>query len=319
MSDDTMPRGKAPWAGLGIDVDPKLKPIDMMKAAGLDWKVQKSPIFHSVVENGVQTYKQVERRYALTRSSDNHMLTVVGEAYKPIQNEEAINFLMEFIKAGSMKLETMGSLRGGSHIWGLAKIGYNFNLSQDELVEGYLLISIPHMLGHGITVKHMSVRNVGMTTITQPIRENGRPFRMPHLRAFDEKTRVIAEKALRISKEMSEDFEDDAKLLASKPITREEFRKYVMQIMDPKKRSTVLIQDASRPARLVYSAIDSQPGADLESSNMTWWGALNAVLYVIDHQLGRDADGRLHNAWFGGRSVAKTRALDIALERCGKV
>jgi len=41
-----------PWHGLGVPVSDDMTPTEMMKAAGLDWKVKKVPSF--VDHNGEQ-------------------------------------------------------------------------------------------------------------------------------------------------------------------------------------------------------------------------------------------------------------------------
>lgn len=62
----------------------------------------------------------------------------------------------------------------------------------------------------------------------------------------------------------------------------------------------------------VFTCIRTQPGAEL--SEGTWWSALNAVTYYVDHKAGRDRDSSLQAAWFGGRAVTKRAALQLAME-----
>ena len=69
----------------------------------------------------------------------------------------------------------------------------------------------------------------------------------------------------------------------------------------------------SAPSK-VYEALEQQPGANLKSSKGTWWGAMNAVTFVVDHKWGHDRDAAMHNAWFGGRASLKTRAMTKAIE-----
>ena len=64
----------------------------------------------------------------------------------------------------------------------------------------------------------------------------------------------------------------------------------------------------------VYEALEQQPGANLKSSKGTWWGAVNAVTYVVDHKWGHDRDAAMHNAWFGARASLKNRAMVKAIE-----
>ena len=68
-------------------------------------------------------------------------------------------------------------------------------------------------------------------------------------------------------------------------------------------------------SELVRQAIDLSPGANLQSAKGTWWGALNGLTYVMDHQKKSSSqDNRLVSAWFGNSAVTKRKALTKALE-----
>ena len=62
-------------------------------------------------------------------------------------------------------------------------------------------------------------------------------------------------------------------------------------------------------------AVETSPGANLSSARGTWWGAVNAVTYVVDHQKKSLAEGNaLHSAWFGSGANTKRKALTKAVE-----
>jgi hypothetical protein len=61
-------------------------------------------------------------------------------------------------------------------------------------------------------------------------------------------------------------------------------------------------------------ALECAPGQDFKSCKGTLWGALNAVTYVIDHEMGRTRDNGLTYAWFGYTGDIKRKAFEIALE-----
>ena len=41
---------------------------------------------------------------------------------------------------------------------------------------------------------------------------------------------------------------------------------------------------------------------------------MNAVTYMTDHELGRNADTRMQSAWFGANQSKKLKAMNLALE-----
>jgi hypothetical protein len=93
-----------PWHGLGTPVHDNMTPMEMMKAANLDWKVSKQPSFVEINGKRVLTGQE-----ALVRESDGRILTNVSGAWKPCQNEQAFEFFNEFVSAGDMQMDTAGS------------------------------------------------------------------------------------------------------------------------------------------------------------------------------------------------------------------
>ena len=65
----------------------------------------------------------------------------------------------------------------------------------------------------------------------------------------------------------------------------------------------------------VADALETSPGATMPSAKGTWWGALNAVTFTMDHGRKSMEEGNsLHSAWFGGNAVTKRKALTKAIE-----
>ena len=71
-------------------------------------------------------------------------------------------------------------------------------------------------------------------------------------------------------------------------------------------------EDLARSAKQAMSLVETQPGAEFAPG--TWWNAYNAVTYMTDHELGRNADNRMSSAWFGQNASKKITALDLALD-----
>ena len=75
-----------------------------------------------------------------------------------------------------------------------------------------------------------------------------------------------------------------------------------------------MVDEFKRIPAMVHQALEEQPGANLKSSKGTWWGAANAVTFIVDHKWGHDRDAALHNAWFGNRASLKQKAISKAVE-----
>ena len=299
--------GETPWHGLGTKVLPDLTPEQMLKAAGLDWRVEKIPLFGEM--NGVQIPTKAE---ALVRDVDQKVLSIVTDSWNPVQNEEAFEFFAEYVQAGDMEMHTAGSIKGGQHIWALAKIKDSFfDLFGGDKTEGFLLFSNPHQFGKSITVQFTPIRVVCNNTLTLSLDMNHKSsVAVNHRREFDAES---VKETLGIASFKLEKYKEMAQFLGSKRASNENIVEYFNRVFPmttgAKKDEGKL---ASRAARQAFELLEVQPGA--EFARGSWWQAFNAVTYLVDHESGRSADTRLTSAWFGGNKDRKVKALNLAVE-----
>ena len=341
-------RTDVPWHLLGTAIDHGATPGEMLVASGLDWTVSKRPLFTpalpTIAEDGVTNSSglmSVPDYFALVRDSDGKVLGPAGKEYVPTQNRQAFDFFKKFCDAGRMQMETAGSLQGGRQVWVLAKLGKQFTLPGGDEVGGYLLFSSPHVWGKSLLIKFTAIRVVCANTFAMAMSESshGRGFRMPHVRAFDAEVAREAEITLGIASEMLENFEATASKLAKTKVDADVVVRYVADVFQPEqivaqfgknfykqselKQAELLMSPGSpkvdaaqfkRSAYDVLTAVNRQPGADLESARGTLWGAFNATTYWADHVAGRDRDNAIYASWFGPKAVVKTQALKRAIQ-----
>lgn len=103
-----------PWHGLGEAVETAPTSEEAIKLAGLDWIVEKKPIFDA---DG----NKIENYFANTRDKDKSVLGIVSGRYEIVQNKDAFAFTDSLIDEG-MTYATAGSLKGGKCIWLLGKM-----------------------------------------------------------------------------------------------------------------------------------------------------------------------------------------------------
>lgn len=308
--------GDVPWHGLGTKVEDDLTPAEMMEAAGLDWTVSRRPVFVPQTPgfDHVEGTLTTKDWGMLVRDSDNHILGPCGKNYVPIQNEEVFGFFDKFVKNGDMTMGTAGSLENGRQVWGLANIKQGFKLPGGDEVQGHLLISHPHQWGKSLTIMFTPVRVVCNNTLTMALGMGGERFRMPHVRSFDAEVQAAAEQALGLASDQLEQFEEQSQFLASKQYKEDDFDRFLAQLFQPTLvvDNTVDRTQFNRTCETVHSLIGTQPGAKM--SEGSWWSALNAVTYYVDHKAGRNRDASLNSAWFGPRAATKRKALQLATE-----
>lgn len=334
-----------PWHGLGNPISFSATPEEMGDAAGLNWTVSKRPVRVPlrVPEPGqpwnFDELLKVDDFFHLVRDSDNKVLGPAGKDYIPTQNIQALNFFKNFTEAGKMRMETAGSLQGGKQIWVMAKLMYSFKLPGGDEIRGYLLLSSPHIWGKSLVIKFVTIRVVCANTFAMAMSDSkyGKGFRMPHIRAFDGDVAKEAEITLGIATELFEGFEQSANLLVEAKVDTDVVIRYIADIFQPElvteqfgktfykldemKQAELLVDPTSpkldptqfkRSAFDVFNSVNRQPGAGLESTTGTMWGAFNAITYYTDHIAGRDRDNAMHSAWFGPKAVQKTEALERA-------
>ena len=327
--------GQVPWHGLGQKVEHTLTPEEMLKAAGLDWTVSKRPVYYADKPNtwdlndprGEAAMLRANDHYVVVRDTDNRVLSHCGEGFVPFQNHETMSFFKKFTEAGHMEMDTAGSLSDGERIWGLAKIKKGFKLAGGDNIEGYLLMANSHKVGSAMTIMFTPIRVVCNNTITLALNQEGMTgkFRVLHLQMFDEEIMQAAETALGISGEQMKQFQEQSEFLASKKATKDQVDNFIAELFQPKlliergksKEADLpqLHEEFSKTSQSILEAIETSPGHDKASAKGTWWGALNGVTYVMDHQKrAKTRDHALNSAWFGTAAQTKRKAMTKALE-----
>ncbi len=90
------------WHAIGKTVDQCKDLNGVLKASGLDYTVEKHPVFAQI--NGKTT--EIPNRFVTTRDSDGHPYDVVSDKFEIIQNRDAFDFVnymgdeLQFQKAG---------------------------------------------------------------------------------------------------------------------------------------------------------------------------------------------------------------------------
>ena len=293
--------GETPWHGLGKQVPADISPNDMLKAAGLDWKVNAIPAFAEI--NG----KQVDIGHsALVRDVDNKILDVITNDWIPNQNEKAFEFFNDFVAAGEMEMHTAGSLKDGQLVWALAKVKDAFELFNGDTVESYLLFTNPHKYGWSIDVRFTPIRVVCNNTLTLSLNtQSSKIVKVSHRREFDAD---LVKETLGVAKEKLAKYKEMAAYLGSKRFNDESIVDYFTRVF-PVSGSK---KEISKNASIALEIMDQQPGAEFAEGS--WWQAFNAVTFMTDHMIGRSADNRLASAWYGANKNLKTKALETAVE-----
>jgi phage/plasmid-like protein (TIGR03299 family) len=295
--------GETPWHGLGVPVHNDLTPDQMLVKAGLDWTVDKIPSFVNINGEQIQTGQQ-----ALVRSSDNSILSMVSDDWKPCQNHQAFEFFNDFVMEGDMEMHTAGSLKQGKNVWALAKVKDSFEILGGDKIDSYLLFSNPHEYGRCIDIRFTPIRVVCNNTLTLSLAgKSDLMVRLNHRSAFNPD---LVKQTLGVASKKLGTYKDMAEFLASKTYTTESVVEYLKEVFPSltKKDNSIM----SRPATQAFEVLETQPGAEFGKNS--FWQAFNATTYVVDHVLGHSQETRLQSAWYGDNRKRKLVALEKAVE-----
>lgn len=303
--------GDVPWHGLGKRVPSDVSPEQMLKAANLDWEVTKRPMFFYDDNNG----PVLTSTNALVRSTDNKLLTVVNDTWKPVQNREAFEFFNDFVVAGDMEMHTAGSLKGGKMVWALAQLKDKFELFGGDLVEGFLLFSNPHEFGRSIDIRFTPTRVVCNNTMTMALSEKTKfAVKVNHRSTFNGDQ---VKDMLGIASDRMVHYKEQAEFLGKRKFKNETIVEYFNRVFPSLSKDQVTSDDLnkfpiSRQAEEAMQVLHTQPGAKFAEGS--WWQAFNTVTYMADHTLGRSRDTRLTSSWYGQNRLKKEKALELAIE-----
>jgi phage/plasmid-like protein (TIGR03299 family) len=304
---------EVPWHGLGNNVAADMTPEQMMVASGTDWTVSKRQVHFPDTAGKLI---QAKGEFVIARDTDDKVLTTVGSTYTPMQNKDMFDFFKKFTEAGGMTMETAGSLAEGKYVWALARIGKDFKIGTgkgaDE-IRPYLLIMSPHVHGKALIMQYTPIRVVCWNTLSMALgsdlKGNKHGFKMAHSRKW-EVVKEEAEAVLGLSIKQTDEFKGAATLLAKAKASKDQTEEFFLKVlqMKPDAKKTPIALPKFR------AALEHAPGSMLTTAKGTWWGALNAVTYVVDHELGKDKETSLRGAWIGNHSKTKRRALELAMD-----
>lgn len=308
--------GSTPWHGLGSRLSPK-QPLEVwQREAGMDWKIQDSPVhFKSESIGALGSIHSFPEQKVLYRSDTKAPLSVVSNRYQIVQPREVLEFYRDLTEVSGYELETAGVLKGGRKFWALARTGQGTALKGNDQVNGYLLLATSCDGTLATTATPTTVRVVCNNTLTIALDGTTRAIKVPHNTRFDPQA---VKKQLGIAVSQWDEFMYRMRMLAERKVQWLEAMGYFMNVLCDVAPTSKLpeVLPNERALRKVQSLYEGQGrGSTFESAQGTAWGLLNAVTEYVDHERrARSTEYRMDSAWFGQGAVIKQRALQAALQ-----
>ena len=297
--------GETPWHGLGTKVDKLLTSAEAIDAAGLNYTVEKAPIF---LGDGTE----IKDQYATVRMDTKQPLGVVGSKYTVLQNKDAFSFFDAVVSVKEAMYETAGALGIGERIWLLAKLpGYIKTIGED-VTEKYLLLTNTHDGSGSVQVMLTPIRVVCQNTLNVGISAGSHKSKIRHTFNMGMKVEEVR-KTLGLINHQFTIFEEATQKLAMVQLTGDAVESYFKKSL-----GIVEQEDCSTRAQNILEEVSQLfvggKGAELPGAKGTAWGAFNAVVEYVDYRRGGDnQEKRTSSLLFGSGANIKQRAFDEAL------
>lgn len=310
--------GEVPWHGLGIRLDRPATSAEAIKAANLDWEVEKKLL---IAVGG--TVMQPTGKYAVVRKdlwgrTDCPIFGFVGEEYTPLQNREAFAFFDSIVGERAAIYHTAGALGQGERVWILAKLPDAIKVAGTDITDKYLLLSNSHDGNSAVQIKFTPIRVVCNNTLTLALREGPPALRVFHTKDVHKRLEQ-AKYTLGLIQRGYEEIEEAFQNMARVEMGEDRLHAYLQQVFpnprDRQDRDGALKAKEHRDwAKYFFT---NGKGNDKPGVQGTLWAAYNGITEYVDHCRKRKSpqsdDRRLNSIWFGEGAQIKARAYRVAV------
>lgn len=261
---------EVPWHGLGTRVEEALTSQQALEMAGLDWTIEKKPVFD---EDG----KIIAGYYANTRSSDKKALGIVSGRYTIVQNHEAFNFTDSLVGEG-ITYETAGSLRGGKKIWLLGKMPERYICG--DKIEPYICFTNSHDGTGAVKACMTPIRVVCHNTLNMALNGAQRWWSTPH-RGDVMSRREEARQTLELAEQYLVKLDETADRLANEKMDEGQVQQALDAMFALPEDATQRQQNTAQDAKDQIIVCYLRP--DIAQFLNTKWGFINAVSDYVGH------------------------------------
>jgi hypothetical protein len=176
---------------------------------------------------------------ANVRTDTGAVLGVVSRDYRVFQNWEAFDFMDQIVGEGVARYETAGALKGGRRVWMLARMPQDVQVSREDIVHPYILLTNSHDGSMALRMIPTPVRVVCQNTLNLALgrARHGEGLTIRHCESLEGRVRE-AQAKLGLLTERLEQFADEARQLAACPLSDQQARDYFEQFFPTRTAAT---------------------------------------------------------------------------------
>lgn len=280
------------WHGLGKVVDKYPTSAEAIQFAGLDYSVEKRPLFtydtgnHYGETDVIIPEIRVPNNYATVRTDTEDVLGVVGRDYEIVQNVDAFQFFDAIVGGGDGILyETAGALGKGERIFITAKLPGYIRVGKEDLIEQYLFLTTTHNGFGSIMAAFTPVRIVCNNTLNAALGNHTNAIKIRHTSSANDRVRQ-AHTLMGISSDLSAELDGIFNQWAKVRINDLQVKKLIQIAMAPNREILQKLQNGvtdelsanyTNMVDKVYEYALGSPNQQLATTGGTVFGAYNAV------------------------------------------
>ena len=310
--------GETPWHGHGQAIDHAATSEEALKLSGQDWTVEKVPIYirQESDDFGRTNISPELKKYATVRSdkpAPDNALGIVGPSYVPIQNKDLYRLCDRIVGDGQACYHTAGVLQGGRRVWTMLKLPGGIMVTDNDVVEKYLVLTNPHDGSETARMFFTPIRVVCMNTLSAARRSTNITANVRHTGDINVKFEQAAE-LIGIASSVFDKTAEHYKTLRGYSLTSDKVAEYFATVF-PSKVGAQRDFMAPRRAKATY-LFEQGKGNDLPGTRGTAWAAYNAVTEWVDHaQFPKAAPAkRFEKSWWGVGNELRQRAFREAIK-----
>lgn len=320
------------WHNLGQIVKEHPTSEKAIKFAGLDYEVEKSPLFTKGTELTESqdalimgsSELEVPNYFANIRSDNNTVLGVVGKDYQIVQNREAFSFFDSIVGGGDGILyETAGALGNGERIFITAKLPDYIRVGNgDDITEKYIFLTTSHDGSGSITAAFTPIRIVCQNTLNASLRNMSNVVRIRHTSGAKQRLED-AHKVMGLANRLSKELESTFNYWSKIKIGDAEMKRLIQLALCPNKETlnhlqkgnfdelSTVFKNTVGDAFAYAMMSDTQ---QIETTKGTLFGAYNAVTgFYQNVKTYKDDEAKLQSIVMGGTAQMKSQK---AFELC---
>ena len=304
------------WHNLGQIVDRYPTSSEAIQFAGLDYIVEKRPLFTYDTNNHLWNNEEaipdieIPNFYATVRADTEQVLGVVGNDYEVVQNRDAFQFFDAIVGGGEGILyETAGAIgNAGERVFITAKLPGYIKVGRDDLIQKYLFLTTSHDGFGSITAAFTPTRICCNNTLHAALNNMTNCIKIRHTQSANERLKQ-AHKVMGISNVLSNQLNGIFNRWAHIRVTDKEVLKLVQQAMAPSKEVLQKIMDENideysshflNTVEKVCEYTFSNPTQQTDTTKGTLFGLYNGITgYLQNVKSYKSEEAKLKSILFG--------------------